>query len=100
MTDANDLINIEELSGSLTGYDEIAITRSFDDDLAGLRGKGTLGLRALVFVVRRREGMKDREARDAALKMPQAALMDLFDLDSIEGAAEILAGEDTDPKDD
>lgn len=70
---------------SLTGFDEIAITREFGEDISRLvpdkNGEGghPFGfLRALVFVHQRREGLKDREAYKAAQEIPIRDLQSYF----------------------
>lgn len=78
---------------SLTGFDEIAITREFGEDISRLvpdkNGEGghPFGfLRALVFVHQRREGLKDREAYKAAQEIPIGDLQSYF---SDEAAADL-----------
>lgn len=63
---------------SLTGYDEIAISKAFDADVQQLRTEPFRFLRALVFVHQRREGLKDREAYVAAQELPIGQLQDYF----------------------
>lgn len=64
---------------SLTGFDELAIVRSFSLPLAELREHPTTFLRALVFVdQRRRGGLKDRDAYQAAMDMPFGAVQGYF----------------------
>lgn len=81
--DTKTLLDPEELAGSVTGFDEIAIAKAFDMDLVDMQQKGrsTLMMRALLFVVRRREGMKDGEARKAVLEMTLGEVMEAFDTD-------------------
>lgn len=81
MTDTKPtLLDPEALAGSVTGFDEIAIAKAFDMDLIDMqqRGRSTLMMRALLFVARRREGVKDAEARKAVLEMPLNELMEHF----------------------
>lgn len=47
---------------SLTGFDEIAIERSFKRDISKLKEQPFQGMRAVAFVEERRKGMKDSEA--------------------------------------
>jgi hypothetical protein len=62
--------SIEEAMESLTGWDEIAIEKAFGEDITSLLvGKPTMSMRALVFVDKRREGMKDGEAKSFAMEM-------------------------------
>ena len=70
---------------SLTGFDEIAISREFGEDVSRLLpnkdndgGNPFRWLRSLVFVHQRREGLKDREAFKAAQEIPIRQLQDYF----------------------
>jgi hypothetical protein len=64
-----------EVFESLTGYDELAITRLFGanpqdvDEDGNSDLSGTMLARALIFVVEGREGKPEAEAFDAAMKM-------------------------------
>lgn len=64
----------DEVMGSITGYDEIAISRAFKTDIGDMREKGFTFLRALVFVHQRRQGKKDAEAYQHAMELPMRAL--------------------------
>lgn len=70
----------EEISESLTGFDEIAITKAFHTPLHQL--EGTLPARALVFVLKRRAGLTDGEAYKASMELSQSSLMEQFGEDS------------------
>lgn len=61
-------MGIDEFIESLTGYEEIAVKGAFGAKPAEL-GKGDKAalIRSLYFVLKRREGLKDIEAKDAAL---------------------------------
>lgn len=60
----------DEVLDSLTGHDEASIAQHFGKNVGAMIGVDgvTLG-RALVFVVKRREGMNDDDARNAAMDM-------------------------------
>lgn len=63
-------LSMEEAVESLTGFDEIAIEGAFGADVTTLlTEKPTKAARALLFVMKRREGMKDPEARKAVMEM-------------------------------
>ncbi|WP_323792423.1 hypothetical protein [Nocardioides sp.] len=94
-------ITATEMVQSLTGFEEIAIdqTMRVDPYTDGER-KPMLVLRALVFVMHKREGHKDHEAREYALSMPMSELSEVFadetpDLDPEE--PETPSGEDSAP---
>jgi hypothetical protein len=58
----------EEVFDSLTGFDEIAISQHFGRTVSELGEKDqSMFGRALVFVLKRRDGASDDEARNAAL---------------------------------
>jgi len=60
----------EEVFDSITGFDEIAISTHFGRTIQDLaETEPSMFGRALVFVVKRREGLEDAEARKAALTM-------------------------------
>lgn len=68
-----------EFGDSLDGFEEQAIGKAFGasiDDL-GAQG-GMIGVRALVFAHRRREGDKDREAKDYALTLTRGEVTAYF----------------------
>ena len=69
----------EEAFDSLTGFDEIAIVQQFGRTVTELADQDpTMFGRALVFVVKRRDGISDGEAKDAALGMTLKDLNENF----------------------
>lgn len=69
----------EEMSLSLTGFDEIAIEKHFDLDIYyDAETKGVKTLRALVFVALTREGLDASEAKAQAMGMPLGVLQNFF----------------------
>lgn len=62
---------ISEAIESLTGFEEIAIKKAFEDDVFALMNTGqeTMAGRALIFIEKKREGLKDAEAKNAALSL-------------------------------
>lgn len=63
-------LTVEEMSGSLTGFEEQAIKKNFGVTMNDLGREGTTALRALVFADQRRKGAKDRDAYNTAMEMP------------------------------
>ena len=58
----------EEVFDSITGFDEIAVATHFGHTVQALaETDASMFGRALVFVVKRREGLDDVKAREAAL---------------------------------
>lgn len=85
--DTTELIDVEELTGSLNYYDELAIEKSWGkpfNDLAGV-----ILLRALLFIQFRRGGLKDKDAFEKAAKLR---------MDQVDGFFEDVAeGDPEDP---
>lgn len=82
-------IDAEEAAGSVTGYDEIAIAKAFGLDLVDMQEqkKGTLTMRALLFITRRREGLSDKDAYRSVMEMRLSDVLDAFDTDAAEADA-------------
>ena len=60
----------EETLNSLTGYDEIAVSKAFGSEILDLADKRqTAFTRALVFVLMRRAGSRDRDAFETVMHM-------------------------------
>ena len=62
----------QQIYDSLTGFEELAINRAFKAPVEQLE-KTMLG-RALVFILNKRDGMKDSEAKEAALALTISTL--------------------------
>lgn len=77
-------VSVQEMVGSLTGFDEIAIEQKFKGELNNLGP--TMTMRALVFVQERRAGADDKAAYGEAMRMTLSAINDRFrDDDAAEG---------------
>jgi hypothetical protein len=73
---------------SLTGHDENAIAQHFGNTVFDLaQGNGSMYLRSLIFVLKRRDGATDDEARNAALDMAMKEITDYFS-EAIEAESE------------
>lgn len=60
----------EEMFESLTGYEEVAISKAFGGEIGDLASaKPTMFLRAMVFAHINRSGASASEAKDQAMKM-------------------------------
>ena len=69
----------EDVMDSLTGFDEIAIEKNFGKEILVLaEHHQTKFMRALVFVLKRREGLDDVSARTAALELSLADTKETF----------------------
>lgn len=85
----------DRIFDSLTGFDEIAIARSFGTSIVKMKEEPFTSMRALLFVQARRDGMKDVEAHEHAMAMPLREVIasfpdtddDLEDLEADEGKA-------------
>lgn len=71
-------IDMEEMTRSLTGFDEIAIERAWGKAFNDLGG--TTLARALLFVAERRDGMKDADAYRAVMDLRLDALESRFEV--------------------
>jgi hypothetical protein len=88
----------EDLIRSMTGFEEIAIERRFGKDLEKL-GESMMSLRAMAFVmVRRENGGDDTAAYNTVMGMPLDGITDMFadepDEDDEQGKA---PGDETPP---
>lgn len=71
--------SMEEFVESLTGFEEIGIEEAFGQGIVQLlETKATMAARALIFVDRKRSGLKAQEARKAALEMRLGDVQDYF----------------------
>lgn len=79
---------VAEVFDSVTGFEEIAVATHFGHTMEDLGSNDSRMFgRALVFVVKRRDGLDDAAAREAALAMPFKELNeDFFAPDSKEEA--------------
>lgn len=72
-------ISAGEMVQSLTGFEELAIEQHMKIDPYTDGGRKPVAvLRSLVFVVNKRAGKTDREAREIAMSMPAGELQDMF----------------------
>lgn len=68
-----------EFGDTLTGFDEVAIGKAFGANLDTLAAQGGLtGVRALIFVHRRREGDDDKTAKAFAMDSTRAEVAAYF----------------------
>lgn len=80
-TSTNDpTMTIQEVMESLTGFDEIAIEKHFNgfDVYTDGETRSIRAMRALAFVLYRRDGQTDRDALTAAQELPFKDLTALF----------------------
>lgn len=71
-------ISANEMVGSLTGFEELAIQKAFGINVNDLGKQGTLALRAAVFSHLRRGGAKDRDAYNQAMELPLREVQEYF----------------------
>lgn len=80
-----DKLTGRDIADSMTGFDEIAIAQRFGRTAADLaQNDGSMFLRSLIFVAKRREGLSDDEAWNAALGLPMKEAGEFFAQDSEE----------------
>lgn len=74
-----DKITIGDMLESLTGFEEIAISKHFDADIATLlASQATMAGRSLVFINLKRSGMTDSAAKQSAMEMTLKVVDDYF----------------------
>lgn len=66
-----------EAMKSLNGFDEIAIEKAFGRDFDDLNGRATV--RAVIFVLERRGGASDKDAKAHAMSIPLGELDQCFE---------------------
>lgn len=71
-------LTAEDFLKTLTGFDEIAIQKAFGATLKGMMEDDFRLARSLVFVDRRRSGLKDADAYTEAMNLPMGALTEWF----------------------
>jgi hypothetical protein len=71
---------VEAALKGLTGFDEVAIEQAFRADLSEVMDSGSKSVRALIFVLKRREGLKDKEAFQYAMEVSRGDLNSHFTL--------------------
>lgn len=93
-------VSAEEMAESLTGFEEIAIERAFGAEVYDLPPVKTL--RALVFVLLKRQGLRDPEAKEQVLAMPLKEVNGHFcepEEETVPDQPETEAGKDADQPD-
>lgn len=83
----------EEVADSLTGFDEMAIKQHFGSTLTKLAEDQSMLARALVFVLKRRDGANDDDARNDALGMALKEVMSHFADESVESGKDESSSE-------
>lgn len=72
-------LSVSEMSESLTGFEEIAVSKAFGKEIGDL--PGTQPLRALVMVWHKRDGLDDSAAYQAAMNLSLKGCTGFFDAD-------------------
>lgn len=84
-TEAVSPMTVDEATGTLNGYEEIAIEKHFGHDWMHLGEQAPMTLvRALIFVIATREGANAPDAKDQAMRMPLSEVMAYFTEDEAE----------------
>lgn len=84
----------EQILDSLTGHDEMGIAGQFGRTIGDLIPEPGMYRRALIFVVKRREGLNEDDARNAALDMRMKDVLEFFAPDAIESEDDDESGKD------
>jgi hypothetical protein len=83
----------DEVFESLTGFDEIAISTVFGHAISTLEDDRSMMARALVFVLNRRDGLTDVDAKAAAMEIRIGDLLTYFAEESLESGKDEPAAE-------
>jgi hypothetical protein len=87
-----------EVFNSVTGFDEMAIAQHFGRTVGDLfTGDSSMWARAMAFVVKRRAGANDDDARNASLEMSLLQLSEFFAEES-EGSGKDEPGSEPQPE--
>jgi hypothetical protein len=78
----------DEVLDSLTGHEEMAIAQHFGRTVGEMIPEPGMYRRALIFVVKRHEGLNEDEARNAALDMRLKDVLEFFPQESAEADPE------------
>ena len=78
----------DEVLDSLTGHDEMEIATQFGRTIGELIPEPGMYRRALIYVLKRRDGAVDDDARNAVLDMAMKDVLDYFALEGSEDAKE------------
>ena len=79
-TDKAELLDADAIAKSINGFEQIAIRNLFRARLDQIAEDQTMFLRALRFVLAKREGMRDPDAFTAAMSLTLEEVVDGFDL--------------------
>lgn len=86
--DQTDKLDPEEILYSLNGYEEVGIEKAFGFRLESLEDNALRGIRALYFIVKKREGLTHDQAKHSAMELTLGQLMEVFDMDDIDVPAD------------
>jgi len=73
-----ELLDADEVSKSINGFDQIAVRQMFRERLDQLAGDAAMFMRALLFVVERRGGANDADAFRAVMSLGLSDVYDRF----------------------
>lgn len=80
-------MTVQDAADSLTGFDELAIVKLFGRTVTEISSDHTMFLRALAFIIERRNGKSDTESYKAVMTMSMHDAMAYFE-DTTPGEAE------------
>lgn len=94
-------IDVNELIESINGYEEIAVEKAFGDEpMTLLQLKPIRGLRACLFIVKKREGLNDLKAHQFAMATNLKNLNEMFEYEEEDDDAEeeVISPKESEPE--
>jgi len=73
-----ELLDADLVSRSIDGFEQIAIRQTFRERLDQIAADGTMFMRALLFVLAKRDGANDSDAYRTVMRLPLAAVVGRF----------------------
>jgi len=73
-----ELLDMDQLSKSLTGFEQIAVTQVFRQKLDSLATDSTMFMRVLLFVQQKRNGLNDADAFRAVMMLDIETVVESF----------------------
>ncbi len=77
-TEARELLDADTVAKSINGFDQIAVRQMFRERLDQLAADSTMFMRALLFVLAKRDGANDGDAYRSVMLLPLDEVVERF----------------------